>query len=162
MNTMSLLVVHFTSTMSKQGKTTLASALIRRIANKGVRVCAVKHTHHPLDMRGKDSHRLHTAGAVATLAYTRGELLLRTGEEHLLERIVENLLTLLLQEGCELLVVEGLREGLPPALERHAGGVLEVVVRSLRPDSLRWRITPRNARLRMLARLVEGELKGLG
>lgn len=54
------------------GKTTLLVQLIEHLTGRGVRVGAVKHTHHhhELDVPGKDSHRHREAGAavVAILA----------------------------------------------------------------------------------------------
>jgi molybdopterin-guanine dinucleotide biosynthesis protein B len=47
------------------GKTTLASRLITELTGRGLRVAAVKHSHHDikLDAEGTDSARLAQAGA---------------------------------------------------------------------------------------------------
>jgi molybdopterin-guanine dinucleotide biosynthesis protein MobB len=49
---------------SGSGKTTLIAALIARYAGEGLRVGAIKHTHHPLNTeRRGDTHRFAIAGA---------------------------------------------------------------------------------------------------
>jgi molybdopterin-guanine dinucleotide biosynthesis protein MobB len=50
---------------SGSGKTTLIERLIRNISGRGLRVGAVKRSHHHVDAdtRGKDSHRFREAGA---------------------------------------------------------------------------------------------------
>lgn len=50
---------------SGSGKTTLIERLIRGISGRGLRVGAVKRSHHHVDMdrEGKDSHRFREAGA---------------------------------------------------------------------------------------------------
>lgn len=47
------------------GKTTLVEDLVRHFTAQGLRVGAIKHTHHQheLDVPGKDSHRHRQAGA---------------------------------------------------------------------------------------------------
>lgn len=57
-----LLVV---SAESGAGKTTLLERLVPRLRERGLRVAAVKRTHHDveLDAAGKDSRRLRDAGA---------------------------------------------------------------------------------------------------
>lgn len=50
---------------SGSGKTTLIEKLIARLAREGVRVGAIKRSHHRIDIdrEGKDSHRFREAGA---------------------------------------------------------------------------------------------------
>jgi len=50
---------------SNVGKTTLLVKLIEELKNRGRRVAAIKHTTHKVDVdqKGKDSTRLHQAGA---------------------------------------------------------------------------------------------------
>lgn len=54
---------------SNSGKTTLICALIPLMAQMGIRVSVVKHTHHAFDIDypGKDSSKIRQAGAVQTL-----------------------------------------------------------------------------------------------
>lgn len=58
-------VVLVVSAESGAGKTTLVERLIPRLVAAGLRVAAVKRTHHDvdLDLPGKDSRRLRDAGA---------------------------------------------------------------------------------------------------
>ncbi|MEZ6122705.1 MAG: molybdopterin-guanine dinucleotide biosynthesis protein B [Planctomycetaceae bacterium] len=48
------------------GKTTLVCELVTELADRGLRVATVKHTHHhhELDTPGKDSHRHRQSGAI--------------------------------------------------------------------------------------------------
>lgn len=57
-------IVGFIAT-SGSGKTTLLEQLIPRLRDAGLRLAALKHAHHQfdIDIPGKDSHRLRTAGA---------------------------------------------------------------------------------------------------
>lgn len=58
---------------SGSGKTTLIQQLIPQLCEGGVRVSAVKHTHHDveLDRPSKDSYRLRAAGAGEVLLAAR-------------------------------------------------------------------------------------------
>ncbi len=66
------------------GKTTLVGELIEELTTRGLRVGAIKHTHHDheLDVPGKDSHRHRTAGAaiVGVLSRSMSALFLPTAE----------------------------------------------------------------------------------
>jgi molybdopterin-guanine dinucleotide biosynthesis protein MobB len=57
---------------SGSGKTTLLAALIPHLTARGIRVAAVKQTHHVVenDLVGKDSWRLREAGATEVLLVT--------------------------------------------------------------------------------------------
>ena len=63
------LVVRVSGPRSNVGKTTLIERLIPAIADRGLRVGTIKHTHHgfDLDRPGKDSDRHRVAGALATV-----------------------------------------------------------------------------------------------
>jgi len=63
------IVVRVSGPRSNVGKTTLIERLIPAIADRGLRVGTIKHTHHgfELDRPGKDSDRHRVAGAVATV-----------------------------------------------------------------------------------------------
>ncbi|MCX7682907.1 MAG: molybdopterin-guanine dinucleotide biosynthesis protein B [Anaerolineae bacterium] len=53
------------------GKTTLVARLARALLGRGYRVAVVKHTHHPIDLPGKDTAVLReAAGQVALLSPT--------------------------------------------------------------------------------------------
>ncbi len=66
-------VIAFTAP-SGTGKTTLLTALLPRLRRAGLRVGAVKHSHHRVewDRPGKDSHRLREAGAEEVLLAAGG------------------------------------------------------------------------------------------
>lgn len=61
---------------SGTGKTTLIEALLPRLADRGLRVGAVKSDAHrvELDTPGKDSHRMRKAGAVVTGLVSRDQV----------------------------------------------------------------------------------------
>lgn len=63
---------------SGSGKTSTLECVIRELRAQGIKVLAVKYTHHGVDVRGKDSWRLNDAGAVAVLAVGPGEVALFT------------------------------------------------------------------------------------
>ena len=54
---------------SGSGKTTLIERLLPRLAEAGLRVSVIKHSHHDiaLDAPGKDSHRHRMAGAAEVM-----------------------------------------------------------------------------------------------
>lgn len=62
-------VIRVSGPRSNVGKTTLIERLIPAIADRGLRVGTIKHTHHgfDLDHPGKDSDRHRVAGAAATV-----------------------------------------------------------------------------------------------
>ena len=60
---------------SGSGKTTLIERLLPRLAQSGLRVAVVKHTHCDvdLDQPGKDSHRVAEAGAAQVIVASRDQ-----------------------------------------------------------------------------------------
>jgi len=94
------------------GKTTFLEKLIRELADRGVRVAAVKHHIHDcdIDVPGKDSYRHARAGAVATMVSSAEKFaLIHDVEEEMplgaIARIAHD-------AGCDLLITEGYtREG---------------------------------------------------
>jgi len=62
---------------SGSGKTTLLVRLIPQLIRRGLRVAALKHSHHgriEVDRPGKDSYRLREAGAHAVVLLSQGQL----------------------------------------------------------------------------------------
>lgn len=147
-------MVHITSPGSKHGKTTVASSLISSLSRQGLRVCALKHTHHGLDLRDKDSQRLHESGASLTIALSDHEVLIKTREPHHAQR---EFLQLLLS-GCQVVVVEGLHEGLPQPLVSVASAIMSLRVEGGRVVDKRWSPAPGDGESHMLARKVEEAL----
>jgi molybdopterin-guanine dinucleotide biosynthesis protein MobB len=100
-------VVRVTGPGRNVGKTTLASALIGLLTERGLRVAAVKRSHHPLpaERPGSDTDRFAEAGA-ATVAFQApdGILLRRRSEPALAESLGA------LGDGHDVVVVEGFRD----------------------------------------------------
>ncbi len=71
---MSVPLLLVTASCSDSGKTTLIERLIPALAALGVRVAAIKRSHHLVDpdTPGKDSRRFRDAGAVTTVLATPG------------------------------------------------------------------------------------------
>lgn len=94
---------------SGTGKTTLISTLIPLLSVQGIRVGCVKHTHHAfeIDREGKDSARMHAAGArqVLLASPTRWALVVDADEEPLPS--VATLVRRLDLSALDLVLVEG-------------------------------------------------------
>jgi len=56
---------------SGSGKTLVVQRSVRQLTARGLRVAVVKHSHHPPDLRGKDTARAMAAGATAVLFASR-------------------------------------------------------------------------------------------
>lgn len=101
---------------SGAGKTTLVEKLIREITSRGVRVAAIKHAHHKveLDTPGKDSYRYKEAGAVMSMLLTRDALQLVADAKE--EREPEQLARRFLGEA-DLVLAEGFSLCATPKIE---------------------------------------------
>ncbi|MGP8304975.1 bifunctional molybdopterin-guanine dinucleotide biosynthesis adaptor protein MobB/molybdopterin molybdotransferase MoeA [Vibrio sp. YIC-376] len=95
---------------SGTGKTTLLEALLPKLTEAGLRIGMLKHAHHNFDVDkpGKDSYRLRKAGASQMLIASRNRFALMTETpeaeaefEYLLTRFDENMLDVVLVEGCK-------------------------------------------------------------
>ncbi len=101
---------------SGAGKTTLASAVLARLAAAGLKVAAVKDAHHNIDLDrpGKDTWRYREAGA--------SEVILRTAERYavLVETLEPPGIDTLLERvspGTDLVLIEGFKhEGSYPKI----------------------------------------------
>lgn len=101
---------------SGAGKTTLLERVIPVLRTHGLRVAALKHSHHhvELDQPGKDSFRLRHAGAEATLlASPIGWTLMVDGQDEFATLI--DVFTAL--QRFDLVLVEGLRDATIARLE---------------------------------------------
>jgi molybdopterin-guanine dinucleotide biosynthesis adapter protein len=102
---------------SGMGKTTLLERLVPELTGRGLRVSLVKHSHKPVDIDrpGKDSFRLREAGCseVLLLGKDRWALMheLRGEPEPPLDYLLSRL------QRCDLVLVEGFKEGSFPKLE---------------------------------------------
>lgn len=103
--------------MSGSGKTTLMTRLLAQFSRQGLRVSAIKHTHHgfDLDRPGKDSWKMREAGAheVCLVSNQRWFLMreYRDRAEPELDEIVARL------APCDLVLVEGYKRDPTPKLE---------------------------------------------
>jgi molybdopterin-guanine dinucleotide biosynthesis protein MobB len=95
---------------SGAGKTTLISALIRRYIGQGLRVGAIKHTHHPLNEENRgDTARFRAAGAEPVILAGAGEavIFLAVGTMRV---TFETPRDLLLHFDTDVVLVEGFKE----------------------------------------------------
>ncbi len=107
---------------SGTGKTTLLSALLPRLRARGLRVGAVKHSHHRIepDQPGKDSHRLRQAGAqeVLLVAGARWALFAEADAPPPLAQLLSRL-----SPELDLILVEGFGNEPLPRIRVHRHGV---------------------------------------
>ena len=102
---------------SGMGKTTLLERLVPHLRAQGLRVSLIKHSHKDIevDRPGKDSFRLREAGCqeVLLLGRTRWALMheLRGDPEPSLDYLLSRL------QACDLVLVEGFKQGAFPKLE---------------------------------------------
>lgn len=103
---------------SGTGKTTLLSAVIRRLTDAGLRVGVIKQARidFDLDQPGKDSDRLRRAGIERLLiaAEHQSALIIEPPEPH--EPTLDELLALLEPDELDLVLVEGFREAPIPRI----------------------------------------------
>lgn len=108
---------------SGTGKTTLLEKLIPTLAERGIRVGLIKHSHHNVDVdkAGKDSHRLRQAGANPTMiaCEQRWALMVETPQMASFDELVAQFAPAKL----DLILVEGFKhEGLPK-IQLHRQGL---------------------------------------
>lgn len=104
------------------GKTTLVERLVAELTRRGRKVSTVKHAHHnfEIDHEGRDSFRHRAAGAaeVAVVSGRRWAIVheLRDEAEPALGEILEKL------APCDLVLVEGYKQGVHPRIEVRREG----------------------------------------
>jgi len=102
---------------SGMGKTTLLERLVLSLAERGLVVSLIKHSHKPveIDRPGKDSYRLREAGCteVVLLGEDRWALMheLRGAPEPSLDYLIGRL------QKCDIVLVEGFKQGDFPKIE---------------------------------------------
>ncbi len=107
----------------KTGKTSLGAALVARLAGLGLRVAVLKHVHHGVDYRVRDTGRYLEAGAPVVAALGPGEyMVVRRGQPDPWSLVAA------LAREADVVVVEGLRGWALEALER--GGCMVYLCRS--------------------------------
>ena len=86
------------------GKTLLGEHIVRLAAARGLRVWVIKHVHHGVDYRVKDTGRYLSAGASRVYAVAPGEYMLVEKREITLDSIIVEA-----SGKADLVVVEGFR-----------------------------------------------------
>ncbi len=107
---------------SGTGKTTLLERLIPLLRRRGLRLAALKHTHHPFDVDqpGKDSYRLRSAGAYQVLlASPRRWALMTECNDDAAEPDLAELLQVLDHRHLDLILLEGFKHERIPKIELH-------------------------------------------
>lgn len=105
---------------SGTGKTTLLEKLIPALRQANIRVGLIKHSHHNVDVdkKGKDSHRLRTAGANPTMIVCeeRWALMTETPEQAVdFAQLIANFD----QTEIDLILVEGFKYEPIPKIQLH-------------------------------------------
>jgi molybdopterin-guanine dinucleotide biosynthesis protein B len=118
---------------SGMGKTTLLERLVPSITSRGLVVSLIKHSHKNIDIDrpGKDSYRLRESGCkeVLLLGDDRWALMheLRGADEPPLDYLLERL------QRCDLVLVEGFKNGDFPKLEVWRAALGKPMLRSAWP-----------------------------
>ncbi len=101
------------------GKTLLGEGLVEALAVQGVRVAVVKHVHHGVDYRVKDTGRYMAAGARRVLAVGPDSyMLVERGRLSFWDAV-----DMAVESGADAVIVEGFREMLAEALAAGGCGV---------------------------------------
>lgn len=99
------------------GKTHLAGRLIHEFRQRGLRVSAIKHSHHPaeVDIEGTDSYHLRAQGAAQVIFSTPARWALMTELHAAAEPMLSDLIAHL--DPCDLVLVEGYKTAPHPKIE---------------------------------------------
>lgn len=107
---------------SGTGKTTLLEQIIPILTKRGVRIAAIKHTHHDfdIDQPGKDSYKLRKSGANQVLvASSRRWALMNESSGDVIEPDLQQLLPKLDHDNLDLVLIEGFKHEPIPRIELH-------------------------------------------
>ena len=106
---------------SGTGQTTLLERLIPRLGGEGLRIAAIKMSHHDieLDRPGKDSYRLRRAGADQMVLTSPWRSVTIREHRPPREPTLEGALSEIDVDGCDLVLVEGYRHHPFPKIELH-------------------------------------------
>ena len=106
---------------SGTGKTSLLVKLIRLFRKHNLRTGVIKHAHHTfeIDYPGKDSYELRKAGAEQVLIGSRKRWALIVEREQEEELDFEDYLRLIVQDGPDIIMVEGFKPETIPKIELH-------------------------------------------
>jgi molybdopterin-guanine dinucleotide biosynthesis protein B len=110
---------------SGTGKTTLLCQLVPRLRKRGLRVGAIKYTHHDVevDRPGKDSYRIREAGASQVMLISRRQWTLIGTREPADEFTPDQAVARMDTEGLNLVLVEGYRGATHPKIEVYRAAV---------------------------------------
>lgn len=102
---------------SKSGKTTFLEMLINAAKKRGLKVAAIKHTHHAIDEKGKDTQRLREAGADPVILVSKGLMVLtkKTADDFAIEKIMNDFLT-----DVDIVFAEGFKGLTWPKIEVYS------------------------------------------
>lgn len=106
---------------SGTGKTTLLKILIPLLKRAGLKVGAIKHSHHSFDVDhpGKDSFELRAAGATPVIVTSSKRRAVITERETPREPSLAEELAHLEGSGLNLILVEGFKHERYPKIELH-------------------------------------------
>lgn len=106
---------------SGTGKTTLLTSLIPIIKNRGLKVGAIKHTHHDfeIDRPGKDSFELRKSGAIQTLLTSNHRWALVTENQNERTSTLDDIISRLDLNTLDIVFIEGYKQETFPKIELH-------------------------------------------
>jgi molybdopterin-guanine dinucleotide biosynthesis protein MobB len=111
---------------SGTGKTTLLTAVIPLLRQRGYRVAMIKHAHHQfdIDQPGKDSYELRKAGAEQMLVASskRWALMVENADDSH-DPSLQDLINRLDLAAADIILVEGFKAEAFPKIELHRGAV---------------------------------------
>ncbi len=110
---------------SGSGKTTVIVNVSRKLKALGFKVAVLKHTHHQIDVPGKDSWRFLEEGGVEYVVVLRGsgERIAVFTRDTSLDEVIEDLST-----KVDVILVEGFKDlKLGYKIELREGSNLEIV-----------------------------------
>ncbi len=104
---------------SGTGKTTLLKKLIPVLKKKGLRIAVIKHAHHSfnIDLPGKDSYELRMAGADQVIVSSAKRFVKII--EQLKEKSLQECLSEVDIQSCDLILVEGYKRAQIKKIELH-------------------------------------------
>lgn len=98
--------------LSGTGKTQLLTQLIPALKQTGLRVGAIKHAHHDIDIDkpGKDSYEVRKAGATPVVLATDKRIAVMIEKEEPHHSDLNELLAYIKPESVDLVLIEGYKE----------------------------------------------------